>query len=60
MAKSTEQMLAEAKAAGVEVTVTQRPKGSGGEVAPLPGIRRPTEFDEFAPERDDDDTGVDE
>jgi hypothetical protein len=36
MAKTTEQMLAEAKAAGVEATVTQRPKG--GEIAPLPGL----------------------
>jgi hypothetical protein len=58
MAKKTEEMLAEAKAAGVEVRVTQRPKG-GGEVALLPGVRRPTE-DERAADRleDDDGSGV--
>ena len=61
-AKSTDEMLAEAKAAGVEVRVTQRQKGTG-EIALLPGAWRrhaTEEFDEFAPERDDDGTGVDE
>ena len=38
MAKTTEQMLAEAKAAGVEVTVTTHPKGTG-EIVSLPGLR---------------------
>jgi hypothetical protein len=36
---TTATILLAAKAAGVEVTVRQRPKG-GGEIAPLPGIRR--------------------
>ena len=43
--KTTEEMLAEAKAAGVEVTVTQLPKGTG-EIVPLPCIRRDTTKDE--------------
>ena len=38
MAKTTEEMIAAAKATGVEVTVTQRPKGTG-EIVPLPGVR---------------------
>jgi hypothetical protein len=42
MAKTTAEIIAAAKAAGVEITVTQRPKGRG-EVALLPGVRRPTE-----------------
>ena len=41
MAKTTEQMLAEAKALGVEVTVMTRLKGTG-EVVLLPGVRPPT------------------
>ena len=44
---STEELVAEAKAAGVEVTVTQRAKGTG-EIVPLPGIRRETTKDERA------------
>jgi len=36
---TTEEMIAAAKAAGVDATVTQRPKGEG-EVVPLPGVRR--------------------
>lgn len=39
MTKTTEQIVAAAKAAGVTVTVTQRPKGSGGDVVPLPGVK---------------------
>ncbi len=39
--KTPEEMLGEAKAAGVEVTVKQRSKGSG-EIVPLPGTRRET------------------
>ena len=35
--RTTEEMLAEAMAAGVEVTVTQPPKGTG-EIVPLPGV----------------------
>ena len=42
--KTTEQMIQEAKAFGVEVTVTQRPKGTG-EIVPLPGVRPPPERD---------------
>lgn len=42
---STEEMLVEAKAAGVEIEVTQRPKRAG-EIVPLPGIRRETTEDE--------------
>ena len=42
VAKTTEQMIAEANAFGVEVTVTTRPKGQG-EVTLLPGVRRPSE-----------------
>ena len=38
--KTTEQILAEAKKAGVEVTVTQRPKG-WGEIVLRPGVRPP-------------------
>ena len=44
MAKTTEQIVAEAKAFGIEVTVTVKPKGTG-EIAPLPGVRRPPEDD---------------
>ncbi len=44
MTKTTEQMIAEAKAAGVEITVTTRPKGTG-EIVLLPGVRRPAESD---------------
>jgi hypothetical protein len=40
MAKTTEQILAEAKAFGIEVTVTLRPKGTG-EIVLLPGLREP-------------------
>ena len=36
--KTTAAMIAEAKAFGIEVTVTQRPKGTG-EIVPLPGLR---------------------
>ena len=36
--KTTEQMIEEAKAFGVEVTVSARPKGQG-EIALLPGLR---------------------
>ena len=39
---TTEQILAEAKKAGIKVTVTQRPKGSG-EIVVRPGIRPPSE-----------------
>ena len=38
MAKTTEQIIAAAKAAGVDVTVTQRPKGQS-EIVLLPGLR---------------------
>ena len=38
MAKMTEETIAAAKAAGVEVTVTQRPKGEG-EIVLLTGLR---------------------
>ena len=38
MAKTTEQMLIEAKTAGVEITVTTRPKRTA-EVVLLPGLR---------------------
>ena len=46
MTKTTEQMLAEAKAAGVVVTVTTRPMGQGV-ITLLPGIR-PTEVERRA------------
>ena len=36
--KTTEQMLAEARKAGVKVTVSTRPKGQG-EITLLPGLR---------------------
>ena len=36
--KNTEEMLATAKAAGIEITVAQRPKGAG-EIVPLPGMK---------------------
>ncbi len=36
--KLTDQMIAAAKAAGVEVTVSTRPKREG-EIVPLPGLR---------------------
>jgi hypothetical protein len=36
--KSTEDVLATAKAAGIEITVTQHLKGTG-EVVPLPGVK---------------------
>jgi hypothetical protein len=36
--KSTEEIIAAGKSAGVEVTVTQRPKGRG-EIVLLPGLR---------------------
>ena len=36
--KTTEQMLAEAKVAGVEVPVTTRPKATG-EIIVVPGLR---------------------
>lgn len=35
--KTTEETRAEAKAKGIEVTVSTEPKGATGEVAPLPG-----------------------
>ena len=38
MAKTTEQMIIEAQAAGVEVTVMMRPKGES-EIRLLPGFR---------------------
>jgi hypothetical protein len=41
--KTTEALLAEARAAGVEVTVSTRPPRATGEIALLPGVRRPTE-----------------
>ena len=44
MAETTAQIVAEAKAFGIEVTVTVKPKGTG-EVAPLPGFRPPPERD---------------
>ena len=34
---TTEAMIAKAKALGVEVTVSTRPKGTG-EIVPLPGV----------------------
>jgi len=37
--KHTGEILAEPRSAGVEVRVTQRPKG-GGEIAPLPGVKK--------------------
>ena len=43
--KTNQEMLVEAKAAGAEVTVTQRSKGSG-EIVPLAGIGRDTTTDE--------------
>jgi hypothetical protein len=36
IARSTEEMLAQAKAAGLEVTLTDI--ATGGEIVPLPGI----------------------
>ena len=40
--KTTEQMLIDAKAAGVTLAVTTALKGAG-QVALLPGVRRPAE-----------------
>jgi hypothetical protein len=40
MAKTTEQILTQTKAFGIEVTVTLRPKGTG-EIVLLPGLREP-------------------
>ena len=59
MRKTAEQIVDDMKKAGVEVTVTQQPKGSG-EIALLPGLRRPPDPDQFAPERAVDGSGVDE
>lgn len=60
MAKTTEQIIEDAKKAGVEVTVTQRPKGAG-EVVSMPGLRGPAE-DQRAADllADSDGGGVDE
>lgn len=59
--KSIEHILAQARDAGVEVRIMERPKGAG-EIVLLPGIRprHEDEFDEYAPERDDDGTGTGE
>lgn len=42
MAKTIEQMLAEAKAFGIEVTITAAPPKPTTEVVLLPGVRPPT------------------
>ena len=42
MAKTTEELVAEAKKAGVKATLVQRPKGSG-EIVLLPGVRKKRE-----------------
>jgi hypothetical protein len=39
---TTEEIVAAAKAAEVEISVTQKPRGTA-EITPLPGVRRPTE-----------------
>ena len=40
--KTTAQMIAEAKAAGIEVTISKAPPRTKGEIVPLPGVRPPT------------------
>ena len=45
--KTTEELIADAKAWWTEVTVTTKPKGTG-EITPLPGLRRPTESEREA------------
>jgi hypothetical protein len=40
VAKTTAEIVAAAKAAGVEITVSQRPKGTG-EIVSLPGTPEP-------------------
>ena len=43
--KTTAELIADAKAWGIEVAVTTKHKGAG-EIVPLPGIRRETTEDE--------------
>jgi hypothetical protein len=41
--KTTDEIIAAGKAAGVTVTVSTGPPRTTGEIALLPGVRRPTE-----------------
>jgi O-succinylbenzoate synthase len=41
--ETTEELIADAKAWGIEVTVSTGPRTTTGEIVPLPGVRRPTE-----------------